>query len=103
MTMLDSGKIGIAFVKGLNMFGRKNISSSQIRRLLKRVEFAHKANVRFIGIYGKHSDIIMFKKAGVQYATIGSWIEKALKSELGEDVCVTTRSLKVVKGVVSGI
>ena len=96
----NSAKLGIAFIKGLNMFGNRNIDEKQVRKALSKIEARHSSQVKFVGVYGQHNDIIVFKKLGVQYATVGSWIELELKKILNEDVHVTTRSMKVVKGVV---
>ncbi len=97
---MENPKLGIAFIRGLNMFGKRNISESQLRKVLKDIERENHKAVKFVGIYGRHKDIIVFKKTGVHYATVGYWIESKLANLLGEKVCVTTRSLKVVKGVV---
>ncbi len=97
---MKSKKYGIAFLKGVSMFGRKNISEDSMRKLLKRIEKKHPNQVKFIGVYGIHSDIVVFQKSGVHYATVGHWIEDEIKKDLGLDVPVTTRSLKTVKLVV---
>ncbi len=92
-------KIGVAFLRGVGMFGRNNVSEKQIRKLLKRIESHHPGSVKFLGIYGNHKDVIVFQKTGVHYATVGGWIEAELK-KLGLDVPVTTRSIKVLEEVV---
>ena len=96
---MASRKLGIAFIKGLNMFGKRNIGKSRLREILKRIERRY-PQVKFLGVYGVHNDIVVFKKSGVHYATVGSWIEKELKIETSQKVHVTTRSLDVVKRVV---
>ncbi len=94
------GKLGMAFVKGLNMFGSRNLDERRFRQILKRIERKHSKNVKFLGIYGKHHDIVVFKKSGVHYATVGNWIEEELRRSLGLETPVTTRSMKTIIGVV---
>ncbi len=97
---MRSRKLGIAFLKGVRMFGQNNISGSGLRAILREIESKHSNNVKFLGIYGVHSDIVVFKKQGVHYATIGQWIETGIKQKFGLEIPVTTRSLQTIKKVV---
>nr|AAZ32105.1 hypothetical protein [uncultured euryarchaeote Alv-FOS5] len=92
-------KLGLAFLRGLGMFGGNNVSESQMRKVLKSIEERHRGAVKFLGIYGVHNDIIVFEKQGVHYATVGTWIEYEMK-KLGLDIPVTTRSMRTVSEVV---
>ena len=93
-----NGKIGIAFIRGVSMFGSHNLSKDQLRRILKNIERKHSKSVKFLSIYD--NDTIVFSKTGVHYATVRRWIEDALLEQLGEKLFVTTRSLEKVKKVV---
>ena len=86
--------IGVAFLKGISMFGKKNYKKEDIKRCLK------KYGIEIIGIYG-NDNIIFYKPEGMQYAGIGSKIEKALEKCFGEEISVTTRSLKTIKGLLN--
>lgn len=92
---MRQNKIGIAFIRGVSMFGNKNYSKGEIMDCLKELEGN---KVKFIAIYG--NDNVIFKKGNVHYATVGSMIEKCLEKRFGEKFYVTTRSFETIARLV---
>jgi len=86
--------IGVAFIKGISMFGNKNYRKEEILECLKN------AGIEIVGMYG-NDNIIFYKPEGMQYASIGSKIEKALRKCFGEEFCVTTRSIRTLKNMLN--
>lgn len=87
-------KVGIAFVRGLNIFRAKRISKKQMADILRKIE---DRNLKIMGIY--KVDNVIFKKRVVHFAQVGSRIEKALEEHFKQKVYVTTRSLTTVEAV----
>ncbi len=86
-------KIGIAFIRGISMFGNKNYTKNQIMDCLL------KNGIEAIMMYG-NDNIIFLKPNKMHYASIGSKIEKALKKCFNEEFYVTTRSFSTVRKIV---
>ncbi len=92
-------KPGIAFIRGIGMFGRKNYSKQKILSCLKKIE---SKNIKILGMYG-NDNIIFLKSGNIHYATVGRKIEKSLKKCFDEKFYVTTRGLNTVKGLIKNI
>jgi len=88
--------IGVAFIRGISMFGKKNYRKEEIEQCLK------KSGIKILMIYG-NDNIVFYKPDGMQYATIGARIEKALEKCFGEKFYVTTRSISTIKNMVEKI
>lgn len=89
-------QVGVAFVRGLNMFKVRRIKAEKIFKALKRVK---NKNVRFIGMY-KTDNIIFVKRREVPYAAASSIIERKLSKLFKERIYVTSRSLRSVRGAI---
>jgi len=83
---------GIAFVRGINVYGSKRISKMKIFELCKSVE---DENLRIIKVV--RGDNIVFEKRGIHYATVSLRIEKVLSEHFKKRVYVTSRSIKTIK------
>lgn len=83
-------KRGVAFIRGVGMYGSKNYTQRQIRRCLRNIEGD---GVAIVDMYG--ADNIVFETGG-HYATVGQRIERQLERCLGESFSVTTRSMQTV-------
>ncbi|MBU3902238.1 MAG: hypothetical protein KKE04_02590 [Candidatus Thermoplasmatota archaeon] len=92
-------KTGIAFIRGIGMFGRKKYSKQKILNCLKRIE---DKNLKIVGIYNK-DNIIFLKNGDIHYAIVGKKIEKQLEKCFNEKFYVTTRGLSTVKGLIKNI
>lgn len=87
-------QLGVAFVRGLNIYGRNRITQRRLMRALKELEGDDLQILRIV----KTNDVI-FKKNGIHYSTAGSRIERKLKEVLKKDIYVTTRSIKTLERV----
>ncbi len=83
---------GIAFIRGMSMFGSKNYTKEEILGCLRDTE-----SFRIVGMYG--NDNIIFEKEGMLYASAGKIIEDALEKKFGKKFYVTTRSMGTVEGI----
>jgi len=92
-------KPGIAFIRGIGMFGKRNYSKQKILSCLKKVE---NENLKIVGMYG-NDNILFLKSNNIHYATVGRKIENFLEKCFNERFYVTTRSLRTVKGLVKNI
>jgi hypothetical protein len=108
-----NARTGIAFIRGIGMYGKKNYTKIQIFDALKKAETD---SIFFIGMYG--NDNVVFKilnrgkainteknekctTANVHmYATAGTLIEKTLRKKFGGRFYVTTRSFGTVDRVI---
>lgn len=84
-------KVGVAFVRGINIYKSARITQNKILKLCKKLEGD---NIRILRIV--NLDNIIFKKSGIHYAAVGSKLEKMLTSYFKKPVYVTTRSMKTV-------
>ena len=91
---MSKWQVGIAFVRGLNMFKARRIKGEKIFKVLKH---SRTKNVRFIGMY-KTDNIIFLKRKEVPYAAASSVIERELSKLFGERIYVTSRSVRSVRG-----
>lgn len=91
-------KLGVAFIRGLNIYGKNRITQRQLMRALKQIEGD---DLRILKIV--KTDDIIFQKNNIQYATAGSRIEKRLKALFGKNIYVTTRSLKTIDRVQASV
>ncbi len=96
MIRMSEWQVGVAFVRGLNMFKVRRAKAEKIFRALKRAE---NKSVRFIGMY-KTDDIIFVKRREVPYAAASSIIERELSKLFKERIYVTSRSLRSIRGVI---
>ncbi|MEA2054103.1 MAG: hypothetical protein U9O96_03145 [Candidatus Thermoplasmatota archaeon] len=87
-------KRGIAFIRGMGMFGSKNYTKEEIMGCLK--EIRNKA-INIIGMYG--NDNVIFEKEEMHYASVGKLIERCLERKFNERFFVTTRSMDTIKGI----
>ncbi|MDI6916239.1 MAG: DUF1697 domain-containing protein [Thermoplasmatales archaeon] len=92
-------KPGIAFIRGIGMFGKRNYPKQKILSCLKKIE---NRNIKILGIHGK-DNIIFLKSDSIHYATVGGKIERSLEKYFNKKFYVTTRSLSTVKGLIKNI
>jgi len=85
-------KRGVAFIRGISMFGSKNYTKEDISGCLRHIE---NKNLKIIGMYG-NDNVVLEKNDEIQYATVGSKIEQYLAKTFNTDFSVTTRSLKTI-------
>lgn len=90
----EEWKKGIAFVKGINMFGNARITKNKMLDLCKDIE---NENIRVERIH--RADNIVFKKRNVHYATVGQKLEGVLSAHFEKPIHVTTRSFKTIKNI----
>jgi uncharacterized protein (DUF1697 family) len=86
--------VGIAFIRGINMFGQNRITIDEMQYLLSEIEDAH---LRIVDLY--RADNIIFEKTGIHYAEVGLRIQIILQKRFGKEIMVTTRSINTVKGL----
>jgi len=86
-------KMGIAFIRGMGMFGSRNYRKEEILECLSDIE-----SFKIVGMYG--NDNIVFEKEGMHYASAGKLIERRLEKKFKEKFFVTTRSMSTVEGIV---
>lgn len=83
---------GVAFVRGINMYGSNRISKSEMLELCKKIE---NENIRILQIV--KSDTVLFEKRSIHYASVGGALEKVLSGHFGKPVYVTARSIKTLR------
>lgn len=83
---------GVAFVKGINIYGSRRISQEKMLELCRRVE---DENLRIVKVV--KTDNIIFEKRGIHYADVSSRLEKVLSGYFKEKIHVTSRSMKTLK------
>lgn len=88
---------GVAFIRGINIFGSKRISKKEMLNLCKKIE---DENLRIIGIF--KTDNIVFEKRRIHYANVSSRLEKILLDYFKEKVYVTSRSMRTIKLLAGG-
>ncbi|HDM60245.1 MAG TPA: DUF1697 domain-containing protein [Archaeoglobus veneficus] len=89
----EEWKLGVAFIKGINMFSTRRITKEEMRGILKSIE-DDKLEILFLF----KADNVVFRKRNIHYAEVAMRIEKVLEKRLGK-VCVTTRSLRTLEGI----
>jgi len=89
---------GVAFIHGVNMFGRNKLTKEELLNILKELE--GREGFRIIGVYGS-DNIIFEKRSDIHYATVGNEIERVLKKNFGKVFHVTTRSMETIRRIVS--
>ena len=87
-----SWKMGVAFIRGINIYRSKRISRNKLLELCKSVE---DENLRIVKVV--RTDNIIFEKRKMHYATVGSRLERVLSNYHKEPVCVTSRSMRTVR------
>jgi len=85
---------GVAFIRGINIYGKNRITQRQLMHHLKELE---SDKIRILKII--KTDDIIFQKNGIHYAVIGAEIEKKLKAVFGKKVYVTTRSIPTLSRI----
>ncbi|MGC8935694.1 MAG: DUF1697 domain-containing protein [Thermoproteota archaeon] len=83
---------GVAFVRGLNIYGSKRISQKEMLQLCKSIE---DENLRIIKVV--KTDNIVFEKRKIHYAEVSLRLEKILSDYFKEKVHVTSRSMRTIK------
>jgi uncharacterized protein (DUF1697 family) len=83
---------GVAFVRGINVFGRRRISKREMLNICRGVE---DENLRIVGIF--RADNIVFEKRQIHYGNVSSRLEKVLSDYFKENVYVTFRSMRTIK------
>ncbi|GEM_PF-986057 len=83
---------GVAFIRGIGMFGRNNYRKEEILECLDQIK-----SFRIVGMYG--NDNVIFEKEGMHYASAGKAIEDALERKFGKKFYVTTRSISTIKAI----
>lgn len=86
---------GVAFVRGINMYGKHRITKREMMELCRKVE---NENLKILKIF--KTDNIVFKKKNMHYAKVGSEIERVLSSHFGSKIYVTTRSVKTIERLI---
>ncbi|MEF8848799.1 MAG: DUF1697 domain-containing protein [Candidatus Thermoplasmatota archaeon] len=89
-------KVGIAFIRGIGIFGSKNFTKKEVISCLEEIE---DNDIRIIGMFS-NDNIVFEKTEDIHYATVGSMIEKALSEEFGVEFNVTTRAFRTVKRLI---
>jgi uncharacterized protein (DUF1697 family) len=91
-------QLGVAFVRGLNMFGQNCITVEEMRNLLIEIE---DDSLHIIDLY--RADNIIFEKIGIHYAEVGLRIQAVLHQLFGKEIMVTTRSFNTLNGLMNKI
>jgi uncharacterized protein (DUF1697 family) len=91
-------QLGVAFVRGLNMFGCNRITVEEMRSLLIEIE---DDSLHIIDLY--RADNIIFEKTGIHYAEVGLRIQAVLYHLFGKEIMVTTRSFNTLSGLMNKI
>jgi len=91
-------KAGIAFIRGMRMFGSKNYTKAEVIDALKDIGGE---DLRILDVY--NGDIVVFMKGDIHYATVGSKIEKCLEKHFGGRFYVTTRAFSTVKNMIRDV
>ena len=87
-------KVGVAFIRGINMFGNRRIAKKDMLKLLVGVE---DENLRILDVF--RVDNVIFKKRGIHFAEVSRRIENVLSEHFGDRVYVTSRSAATVNGI----
>lgn len=87
-------KLGVAFIRGIGMYGSKNYTQQQILQCLQNIQ---SDDMAIIGMDG--ADNVIFETKG-HYATVGRRIEQHLEHCFGVPFSVTTRSMETVRRIV---
>ncbi len=94
MSEEDEWSRGVAFVRGINMFGSAGITKEKMRELCDQIEGD---DLIVEKLYG--ADNVVFRKRNMHYATVGQRLEKVLEDHFDREVHVTCRSMRTVKGL----
>ncbi len=88
-------KLGIAFIRGLNMFNTNRIKKDIVLRLVKKIE---SNNIKILNVY--KTDNVIFKVRSLPYAAVGSKLERVFSKYFRTKIYVTTRGLNTLKKIV---
>ena len=94
--MVETWKVGIAFVRGLNMYKQRRINLMEMNKICSKLE---NDQLNIISIV--KPDTILFRKQGMHYATVGQQLERVLTLHFGQPISVTTRSIRTLQLVVN--
>jgi len=83
---------GIAFIRGINMYGSNRITHAEMLKLCKNIE---NDRVWILGLF--RLDNVVFQKRGIHYASIGKMLEKVLSKHFKRPIYVTARSMRTLK------
>ena len=87
-----SWQMGVAFIRGINIYGSKRISQNKMLELCESVE---NEDLRVIKVV--KTDNIILEKRKMHYAAVSSRLERVLSDYFGESICVTSRSMKTIR------
>jgi len=85
-------KRGIVFIRGISMYGNNNFTKDQLWNCIKK---CNAEKMRMSAMYG-NDNVIFEKSDDIQYATVGSAIEKTLSKHFQQSFLVTARSWNTV-------
>ncbi len=92
-------KQGIAFIRGISMFGKNNYIKEDIFDCLKQIE---NDDIKIIEMFG-NDNVIFEKNSNIHFATVGTKIEKCLTRCFDNKFSVTTRSSTTVERIVQNL
>jgi uncharacterized protein (DUF1697 family) len=92
--MNKTWKIGVAFIRGLNMYGHGRVTQSEMKKICRQLENGQLNIVSII-----KPDTILFRKKGMHYAAVGQKLERILTSHFGKPFYVTTRSMRTLQSI----
>jgi uncharacterized protein (DUF1697 family) len=93
--MNKTWKIGVAFIRGLNMYGHGRITQMEMNKICRQLEDDQLTILSII-----KPDTILFRKKGIHYAAVGQKLERLLTSYFGKPFYVTTRSMRTLQSIV---
>ncbi|AEA48015.1 DUF1697 domain-containing protein [Archaeoglobus veneficus] len=89
----EEWKLGVAFIKGINMYSARRITKQEMLEILKEIE---DENLQILCLF--KADNVIFRKKNMHYAEVAVRIERVLGKRFG-DVCVTARSFRTLEGI----
>jgi uncharacterized protein (DUF1697 family) len=84
---------GVAFIRGINMYGSNSITQDEMIGLCKSIE---NNQVKILGVF--KLDNIIFQKRGIHYASVGGMLERVLSKHFKRAIHVTARSVRTLEG-----
>ncbi len=84
---------GVAFIRGINMYGSNSITQDEMMKLCKSIE---NNRVKIIGVF--KLDNVVFQKREIHYASVGKMLERVLSKHFKREIYVTARSVRTLRG-----
>jgi uncharacterized protein (DUF1697 family) len=84
-------QMGVAFIRGINIYGNKRISRNKILELCRSIE---DEDLRIIKVV--KTDNVIFEKREMHYGAVSSRLERVLSNYFGKPIYVTSRSMKTI-------